>query len=110
MKLDYAPAPTPHDRRLRRIVLRVIAGGLLLGGLFFGLAETVVLVLRMLAVGPFSDLGREPLAVRLEDTILVAAIAGAGYAVAIAGYLLDRSQVSRRPIRDAREERAGERL
>ena len=81
----------------------------MLGGLFFGLAETVVLVLRMLAVGPFSDLRREPLAVRLEDTILVAAIAGAAYAVAVAGYLLDRSQVPRRAIGDAREERAGER-
>ena len=89
-------------------MLRVVAGGLLLGGLFFGLAETVVLVLRMLAVGPFSDLRREPLAVRLQDTIPVAAIAAAGYAVAVAGYLLDRSQLPRRAIGDGKEERAGE--
>ena len=74
-------------------MLRVSAAGLLFGGLFFGLAETVVLGLTVLALGPFSNLRREPLAVRLQDALPVLLIALGGYAVAVAGYLLDRSQV-----------------
>jgi len=95
MKLDYASARTRDDRRVRRIVLRIIAAGLLLGGLYFGVSGTVVLVLRLLAVGPFSDLRRAANAAT-EDTIAVVVIAAAGYAVAVAGFLLDRSQVPRR--------------
>jgi hypothetical protein len=91
MKLDYAPASTPQDRRVTRIVLRLVAAGLLLAGLFFGLAETVVFVLACV-----SGSRREPLAVRVQEAVPLLFIAAGGYAVAVVGYLLDRSQVRRR--------------
>jgi hypothetical protein len=74
-------------------LLRGAAVGLLCCGLFFGLAETAVLVLTLLAVGPFSHLKREPLADRMQDVAPVLLVAAAGYAVAALGYFLDRALV-----------------
>jgi hypothetical protein len=96
MQLDYeTPPPDPLARRKRG--WRITAVTLLIGGLLFGIAETTVFVLGMLAVGPFDDMRREGLAARAGEMILVLAVGVGGFGLAIIGYFLDPSRERKRP-------------
>src|SRR6476661_1911034 len=96
MPLDYeTPPPVPLARRERW--RRITAVTLLIGGLFFGIAETTVFVLGMLAVGPFDDMRREGLAARVGEMIPVLVVGVGGYGLAIIGYFLDPSRERKRP-------------
>jgi hypothetical protein len=101
MPLDYETPPSPPEPLARqRRWRKVIAVTLLIGGLFFGLAETVVFVLGMLAVGSFDDMRREGLDARFEEMIPVLFIGLGGFGLAAVGYFLD-------PARGQPRERGG---
>jgi hypothetical protein len=75
---------------------------LLVIGLFFGLAETIVFGLGTFAIGPFFDMRHKALAARVWEMIPFLVIALTGYGVAATGYFLDRARVRTRPGRAQR--------
>jgi hypothetical protein len=90
MPFDYETPPPPPDPLARRKRWRrAIAVTLLIGGLFFGLAETVVFVMGMLAVGSFGDMRHEGLDARFEELVPVIMVALGGFGLAAVGYFLD---------------------
>src|SRR5215212_5309778 len=95
MKLEYQPHPPPTERPWKRRARKIAAMTLLCIGLFFGLAETAVSVLALLAAGPFSDMRHQPPPERLREILPVVVMALGGYAVAAVGYVIDPAKQSR---------------
>ena len=83
MPFDYeTPSPPPDPLARRKRWRRVIAVALLIGGLFFGFAETVVFVMGMFAVGSFDDMRHEGLDARFEELVPVMMVALGGFGLA----------------------------